>query len=131
MFLAQEFDATADGEPYLSPRRTRVNAPDLRARMVGYLATAPQAAPGFRTDGVWVWPEALAERARVDGARPQDQLFQHMRERWFLLPDSVSDPDLSEAAAVASGPPTLDPAPSYVDDRYFVGERPGPSPHRM
>src|SRR5215470_13357482 len=131
MFLAQEFDATADGEPYLSPRRTRVNAPDLRARMVGYLATAPQAAPGFRTDGVWVWPEALAEQVRVQGARPQDQLFQHMRERWFLLPEQVADDDLAEAARVAAGPSTPDPQSSYVDDRFFVGERPGAAPRQM
>jgi hypothetical protein len=131
VFLAQEFDATADGEPYLSHRRTRVNAPDLRARMVGYLATAPEVAPGFRTDGVWVWPGALAEHVRVHGARPQDQLFQHMRKRWFLLPESVADEDLAEAARVAAGPPTPDPPPSYVDERFFVGERPGTSAHRL
>jgi hypothetical protein len=131
MFLAREFDATADGEPYLSPRRTRVNAPDLRARIVGYLATAPEAAPGFRTDGVWVWPATLAEYVRVHGARPQDQLFQHMRERWFLLPERVADEDLAEAGQVAAGPPTPDPASSYVDEAFFVGERPSGTAHRM
>jgi hypothetical protein len=131
VFLAQEFDAVADGVPYLSPRRTRLVAPDLRARVVGYLATAPEAAPGFRTDGVWVWPAALAEQARVHGARPQDQLFQHMRERWFLLPDAVSDEDLAEAARVAAGPPTPDPEPSYVDEQFFLGERPGEAPRPL
>src|SRR5262249_61380543 len=104
MFLAQEFDATADGEPYLSPQRTRVNAPDLRARMVGYLATAPEAAPGIRTDGVWVGPEALAEQVRVQGARPQEQLFQHMRERGLLLPEQRSVHAPAEAAPGAAGP---------------------------
>jgi len=131
VFLAQEFDAVADGVPYLSPRRTRLVAPDLRARIVGYLATAPEAAPGFRTDGVWVWPAALAEHARVHGARPQDQLFEHMRERWFLLPDAVSDEDLAEAARVATGPPTPDPEQSYVDEQFILGERPGDSPHPL
>jgi hypothetical protein len=131
VFLAQEFDAVADGMPYLSARRRRLVAPDLRARVVGYLATAPEAAPGFRTDGVWVWPAALADHARVHGVRPQDQLFDHMRERWFLLPDAVSDRDLAEAARVAEGPPTPDPASSYVDEQFFLGERPGGASHPM
>ena len=131
MFLAQEFDAVADGVPYLSPRRTRLVAPDLRARVVGYLSTAPEAAPGFRTDGAWVWPEALAAHARERGARPQQQLFEHMRERWFLLPDAVSEHDLAEAARVAAGPPTPDPQSSTMDDQFFVGERAGDAPHPL
>src|SRR5262245_8756199 len=108
-----------------------MGAPDLRARVVGYLTTAPEAAPGFRTDGVWVWPAALGEHARVQGARPQDQLFEHMRERWFLLPDAVSEQDLAEAARVASGVATPDPSSSYVDEQFFVGERPGDVPHPL
>jgi hypothetical protein len=131
VYLAQEYDAVADGALYLSPRRTRLIAPDLRARMTGYLATAPLAGPGFRTDGVWVWPEALADHVRVQGARPQEQLFEHMREHWFLLPDSVSDEDLAEAARVSQGPVTPDPPSPYVDDRFYLGERPGQSAHPL
>jgi hypothetical protein len=124
MFLAQEYDAVADGVPYLSPRRTRLISPDLRSRIVGYLSTAPLAAPGFRTDGVWVWPEALAEHARTQGARPQAQLFEHMRERWFLLPDSVSAESLAEAARFAEGPPTPDPPPQSTGDVFLIGREP-------
>jgi hypothetical protein len=130
VFLAQEFDAVADGVPYLSSRRIRLISPDLRSRIVGYLATAPEAAPGFRTDGAWVWPEALADHVREQGARPQAQLFEHMQDQWFLLPDSVSEQDLAEAARVAAGPPTPDP-PSHPGDEYFRGERPGASPHTL
>ena len=128
MFLAQEYDAVADGVPYLSPRRIRLISPDLRSRIVGYLATAPVAAPGSRTDGVWVWPEVLADHVRNTGARPQAQFFEHMRDQWFLLPDSVSEQDLAEAARAAAGPPAPDP-PSHVDDRFFRGARPGADPH--
>jgi hypothetical protein len=130
VFLAQEFDAAADGVPYLSPRRIRIISPDLRSRIVGYLATAPQVAPGLRTDGAWVWPEALADHVREHGARPQAQLFEHMRDQWFLLPDAVSEEELEEAAHVAAGPPTLDP-PSHVDGRFYRGERSGANPHTL
>jgi hypothetical protein len=81
--------------------------------VVGYLATAPVAAPGFRTDGEWVWPESLADHARSLGAAPQEQLFEHMRQRWFLLPDAISPTQLASAAAASAGPAVADPAPAW------------------
>jgi hypothetical protein len=113
VFLAQEFDAVEDGQPYISVNRRRIFTPDTRSRMYGYLATAPVAAPGFRTDGVWVWPERLAEHARTHGVAPQEQLYQHMRERYFLLPDDVPEDALWDAAVACTGPATLDPPPRY------------------
>ena len=101
---------SADGVPYLSPRRTRLVAPDLRARIVGYLATAPEAAPGFRTDGAWVWPEAWPPRPGAGRATAAAAVRAHARASWFLLPDAVSEQDLAEAARVAAGPPTPRPA---------------------
>jgi hypothetical protein len=111
VFLAQEFDAVEDGVPYISVNRQRIFTPDTRSRVYGYLGTAPLAAPGFRTDGEWVWPERLAEHVRTQGAAPQEQLYEHMRERWFLLPDAVSEEALWEAARASTGPAVPDPAP--------------------
>lgn len=111
MYLAQEFDAEEDGRPFVSAHRRRLIAPDTRSRVYGYLATAPVAAPGYRTDGVWVWPETLAGHVRSRGAAPQDQLFWHMRERYFLLPDALPPGALEQAAQAARGPATPDPTP--------------------
>lgn len=111
MLLAQECDAVADGEAYPSTERRRIFTPDTRARLYGYLTTAPVAAPGFRTDGVWVWPERLAEHVRACGAAPQEQFYEHLRERYFLLPEAIGEEALWEAARAATGPAVPDPAP--------------------
>jgi hypothetical protein len=76
----------------------RLQTPDTRARVVGYLATAPEAAPGWRTDGTFVWPAGLAEAARRHGLAPPLELFLHMRRSWFLVPATVP-PDRRSAAA--------------------------------
>jgi hypothetical protein len=81
-----------------------LRTPDTRARIVGYLATAPVAAPGFRTDGVWVWPESLARQARLYGQPPPVELYEHLRRLHFLLPDGVPDDLLGQAAALAHSP---------------------------
>jgi hypothetical protein len=109
VFLAQEFDAVEDGQLYISVNRRRIFRPDTRSRVYGYLATAPVAAPGFRTDGEWVWPERLAEHVRTQGAAPQEQLYEHMRQRYFLLPDAVSEEALWDAARASTGPAVPDP----------------------
>jgi len=111
VFLAQEFDGDADARPFVSAHRRRLIAPDTRSRVYGYLATAPEAAPGYRTDGVWVWPRALAGFVLTHGAAPQEQLFQHMRERYFLLPEALAPAAIERAAGTARGGTTPDPPP--------------------
>jgi hypothetical protein len=113
MLLAQEYDAVEDGTPYVSTHRRRLVAPDTRSRVVGYLGTAPVAAPGYRTDGEWVWPEMLADHARVAGVAPQEQLYEHMRQRSFLLPDEVGESGLVAAVAAIGGPSVPDPPPEW------------------
>ena len=49
------------GLPDADPDRPRLVEPELRSRVVGYLATAPEVGPDHRTDGVWVWPAALVD----------------------------------------------------------------------
>jgi hypothetical protein len=111
VLLASEFDDTEDGQGFISVRRKRIAAPDTRSRLYGYLATAPLATPGFRTDGYWVWPERLAEYVREYGIAPQEQLYQHLRQRYFLLPDDVGENALWEAAVASAAPAVPDPAP--------------------
>jgi hypothetical protein len=118
MFLAQEFDAESDGQPFISAHRRRLIAPDTRSRVYGYLATAPEAAPGYRTDGVWVWPYALAGHVLSRGAAPQEQLFQHMREQYFLLPEALAPGAIERAAEAARGAVIPDPPPP---DGTFIG----------
>jgi hypothetical protein len=113
MLLAQEYDAVERGIPYVSTHRRRIVAPDTRSRLAGYLATAPEAAPGYRTDGVWVWPQSLADRARTTGIAPQEQLYIHLRRRSFLLPERVPPAALAAARDAAHGPPTMDPPPDW------------------
>lgn len=119
MFLAQEFDAVDEGGPYISADRRRIHMPDTRSRVFGYLATAPVAAPGLRTDGEWVWPESLADQVRSHGAAPQEQLYEHMRARHFLLPDRLPANAIQEAARIARGAATPDPARTWK--RTYLG----------
>jgi hypothetical protein len=113
MLLAQEYDAVEQGIPYVSTHRRRIIAPDTRSRVAGYLTTAPEAAPGYRTDGVWVWSQSLADRARTAGVAPQEQLYIHLRQRSFLLPDRISPGVLAVAGEAIHRPPTVDPAPAW------------------
>ncbi len=82
-----------------------LRTPDTRARVIGYLATAPVAAPGFRTDGVFVWPQSLADAARDRGLAPPADLYAHMRQTGFLRPDTVAAELV--AGAVATDPPDV------------------------
>jgi hypothetical protein len=111
VLLAQEFDAESDGQTFISAHRRRLIAPDTRSRVYGYLATAPAAAPGYRTDGAWVWPETLSDQVLSRGAAPQDQLLRHMREQYFLLPEALHPGAIEQAAEAARGPATPDPPP--------------------
>jgi hypothetical protein len=112
MLLAQDYDAVEYGVPYVSTHRRRIIAPDTRSRVAGYLTAAPEAVPGFRTDGVWVWSQVLADRART-GVAPQEQFYAHLRQRSFLLPDRIHPAVLAAAREAIHGPPTVDPAPHW------------------
>jgi hypothetical protein len=58
----------------------------------------------YRTDGVWVWQEALAYYLRGHGVAPELALLCHIEERGIRLPDSVPDEVVGQAVAVAKRP---------------------------
>jgi hypothetical protein len=76
-------------DPELRPLRPRLVEPELRSRVVGYLAAAPSVAVGYRGDGDWVWPEALADEARWRGVGPPEPLLAHLTDRGYEPPESL------------------------------------------
>src|SRR5690242_1853187 len=88
--LARVFDpSTGDGRPRVDPARGTLAA-DERRRVLGFLESAAPivssvvrstdllaprrvgAVPhGYRTDGVWIWPDAVAYYLRWHGVTPE------------------------------------------------------------
>jgi hypothetical protein len=133
---ARLFDALGpDGAGWFSPHRLRIPEPDRRSRLAGYLAggrlvvrcTRDIPDPldpryrlplGWRTDGVWVWPEALAHYLRTRGVAPELDLLCHVERQGYRLSD-VDDGSARQAAAAAlRRPPPLRPPPPV---RYLRG----------
>lgn len=137
--LARGFDATsAAGSPYFSPDRPRVGDPELRRKLDTYLAggqlavradamvedpLAPQRGPvvplGYRTDGRWVWQEALAYYAREHGIGPEPDFLADIEERRFRPSDPVPEDVLMRAARVALAPGS--PRPPRPAATYYAG----------
>ena len=120
MLVAEEFDGRGTaGRPYFSVDRPRLVDPVERCRVVGYLAGAHLVVPGgFRTDGVWVWPESLAVHAREHGVGPQVQLLEYLRSQHYRLPGTVPAGLLSDAVEASVGPSTPSPPPARAT--YFA-----------
>lgn len=135
--LARTFDA-AD-RTFFSPSRLRICQPWRRERLEAYLSTAPLVlftnepgrdpfAPGrepavplsYRSDGVWVWSEALAHFLRTRGVAPPLSLLTHIEASGYRLPSTVDPDALAQAArrACGPGPPATSapPAPQYYAD---------------
>lgn len=66
------------GAPILT---TTARQPDLidpaRGRVVG---------ASFRTDGTWVWSDALTHYADAHGLAPEDDFYAHIRARHYACP---------------------------------------------
>src|SRR5262249_6603128 len=83
------------------------------SRLVGYLGRGWIVRATYRTDGVWVWPQSLAERMRVDGVGPSEEMLGHILGHDALIPTRVAAEDMA-AAGVA------------IDEGRLVGPgRPG------
>jgi len=89
--LAPEAGRPAD------PRLPRLADPELRSRLVGYLGRGWIIRSTYRTDGVWVWPESLAERMRVDGVGPSQAMLDHILSRDALVPARVAAENMAAA----------------------------------
>jgi hypothetical protein len=106
------------------PAVPRIADPELRSRLVGYLSCAAQARPGYRTDGVWAWPESLADRLRANGFGPGPQLVDHIMARRALIPTSVSEADMETAAASVAAPPGASGRAAYLVARSAGSDSP-------
>ena len=100
------------GLPDADPDRPRLVEPELRSRVVGYLATAPEVGPDHRTDGVWVWPAALVDHLRSRGVGPRESQLYHIIARRFRPPAEMPPLALDEAARAIAG---RSPAARRVD----------------
>jgi len=133
--LARVFDGESPaGTPWFSPGRLRIPEPVRRERIAAYLMSGrlvvrvsdpvPDPMDGgyrvpmsYRTDGCWVWQEALAHYLLSRGVAPELDLLCHIEERGYAPPVGVPDGVIPAAAAVvkAGPPPRLArPAPSYL-----------------
>src|SRR5690606_2352302 len=73
---------------------------------------------GYRTDGVWVWPEGLAYYVQTRGVAPELALLTHIESRASRPPAEVSPERVrAAAAAVRAGPSPRSDPPSYA---YFT-----------
>jgi hypothetical protein len=138
LLLARVFDGeSSSGAPWFSPNRRRISDPVRRDRLATYLergrmvlrvaGRAPDPlAPAagrivplhYRTDGVWVWQEALAYYVRKRGVAPELALLCHIEEHGLLPPGPVSDPSADRAAARARSP--LPPRAAAEPMTYFA-----------
>jgi hypothetical protein len=122
--LARVFDgASPSGQPWFSPLRLRIPPSDRRERVAAYLAAGrlavrvtgrspdplnldggPVVPLHLRTDGVWVWQEALVHYVRTYGVAPELALLCHIEERGGQAPADVPLDAVHAAAAVAAAP---------------------------
>jgi SUKH-3 immunity protein len=97
--FARVFDEpTADGKPFIDPARERVTDPDERRRILDFLASGtvifnagsysldllePRrvgAVPTVdRTDGTWIWSDAVTYYLRWHQVPPEPELLAHIR----------------------------------------------------
>ena len=126
--LAEVFDAADDEGAYCSADRRGVPDPLEREALARYLESAAPALMGYRTDGVWVWPEASAHHLRARGGAPDDDLLRHIESVGYRAPAAVPKPIRTAAEAlVHARPATGARAAAYFVETRFTGQPPGAS----
>lgn len=105
--------AVSPGDPAEGGARARLGDPEERERVAAYLAagapilmtTALQpdrmdptrgnvVGASYRTDGTWVWSDALTYYAREHGLAPEGEFLEWIRGRGYTCPapdDAVQD----------------------------------------
>jgi hypothetical protein len=145
--LARVFDA-AD-RPFFSPSRLRIRQPRRRERIETYLSTAPlvlrATEPGpdpfaptvgpvvplsYRSDGAWVWSEALAHFLRTRGVAPPLPLLTHIEANGCRLPSTVEPAALARATRSVCAPGAFAAlaSPALPAPHYYTAVRAGPAP---
>ncbi|HEY3502779.1 MAG TPA: hypothetical protein VGN37_08380 [Actinocatenispora sp.] len=121
--IAEVFDATAmDGSAVMGPSHERIADIAERERLLAYLRGAPIAIfvpsrdadryerergrvvpMSFRTDGTWVWSDALAYYLEQYAFAPEPALRRHIADRDYQVPEVPADVLL--AASLVFGEP--------------------------
>lgn len=100
-----------------SPHPCPPDWPEIKDRVVAYLAAAPAIAVArsreddlisgqsfvvplaMVTDGTWIWPAAVEYYAQEHDLAPEPEFLQHLRDARFTLPDLA--PEQVSAATAA------------------------------
>lgn len=93
------------------PRESWLSDPEERQRITAYLRAGPPilmttalqpdrldpehgkaVGASYRTDGLWIWSDALTYYVRVHGLAPEDDLYQHIRASGYVCrpPDDAA-----------------------------------------
>ncbi|GIE84748.1 hypothetical protein [Actinoplanes regularis] len=87
---------------------------EARAEMVAFLTGAPLVVSGpdgaYRTDGMWVWPESIADSVLATGLPPEDELFLHIEDRAFCHPEELEKVVLDRARFLVESAPRTEGA---------------------
>jgi hypothetical protein len=100
-------ECTTDTVPCFSPERPRIADPATRNRVAAYFAGGTPVLNGYRTDGLWLWPEAFGQDALEHGLGPEPDLLRHMQANHFQATAPAAGDDLRQVAraALLAGPP--------------------------
>ncbi len=116
---AYVLEAMGDGPPYFAAEVPRLSDPELRSRVVGYLAAAPVPTPGWRTDGSWAWPESLVDDVRSRGVGPRREFLDDIAVRDFVPPAALPPSAIEQAVALAGDAPEFAVPSAFVS--YLAG----------
>ena len=125
MRIATVYDGMSESEgPYFSDTHAKIEDLDERARIVGFLrsgkmimhttfrdidriepARGEVVSVSFRTDGQWVWSDAIAYYLDVHGLAPEAAFVQHMATAGYRAaePDEAAIREAVEAVRPRRG----------------------------
>jgi hypothetical protein len=103
---------------------------EARAEVVAFLTQAPvvvaEPSGTFRTDGMWVWPESIADPVLASGAPPENQFYYHIQARAYFFPDAVATSVLERARRLLDAAVPAD-GTERVQETNVPGQPPPPS----
>jgi hypothetical protein len=103
---------------------------EAQAEVVAFLTRAPVVVAGpsgtYRTDGMWVWPESIADQVLASGAPPEDLFFYHIEAREYFSPETVAPSVIERARRLLEVAATAD-GTERVQETNVPGQPPPPS----